>query len=136
MAVDTSALTAAIIQAAPAICDEAAVLMGNDIDLSAPVDEGELVGSREISTTPTGDGAVATIRYTAEHASYNDEGTGPHTIEGNPLLAFEWGGRTVIVHSVEHPGSVKNKGWFSDKANDDSLWAQQLQAVLSSSVIV
>lgn len=135
MATDTSALTASILQAAPTICDEAAVLMGSDIDVTAPVDEGELVASREISTQATGDGAVSTLRYTAEHASWNDEGTGPHTIEGNPLLAFQWGGQTVIVHSVEHPGSTKNKGWFSDKVNDESLWALQVQAVLSSTVI-
>ncbi len=136
MSVDVSSLRVAILDAAPGICDEAAILMGNDIDVSAPVDEGELVGSREIATQPTGDGAVSTIRYTADHASYQDEGTGPHEIVGDPLLAFEWGGQTVIVHSVQHPGSTKNKGWFTDKATDDSLWGQQVQAVLSGTSII
>jgi hypothetical protein len=132
---DVSGLTAAILDAATPICEEAAQLMGNDIDLTAPVDEGELVASRQIDTQPSGSGAVSTLRYTAEHASFQDEGTGPHTIEGNPLLSFNWNGQQVIVHSVEHPGSVKNKGWFSDKANDESLWQLQVQAVLSGYVI-
>lgn len=32
-------------------------------------------------------------------------GTDPHTIEGNPLLSFEWRGRDHVFHSVQHPGT-------------------------------
>jgi hypothetical protein len=136
MAADVSGLTVAILDAAPTICEEAAEAMGRDIQASAPVGEtGELSREWETSTQPSGNGAVSTLRFTAEHASYQDEGTDAHEIVGNPLLAFEWGGQTVIVHSVQHPGSHKNDGFFSDKAGDESLWALQVQAVLSSTVI-
>jgi hypothetical protein len=36
------------------------------------------------------------------------QGTRPHMIYGNPVLAFEWskaGGKTVIVAHVHHPGT-------------------------------
>jgi len=36
-----------------------------------------------------------------------EQGSPPHVIEGNPLLAFDWPkeGVFVITHSVQHPGS-------------------------------
>lgn len=135
MATDTTALRLAILDAAPVICDDAARLRESDIAAAAPIDTGALSQSGEVQTTPTGDGAVSVIRFTEEYAGYLDEGTGPHTITGNPLLAFEWGGQTVIVHSVQHPGSTKHKGWFTDRAGDEGLWALAVQASLSGSVI-
>ena len=48
-------------------------------------------------------------------ARYTDEGTAEHVIEGNPLLVFEWHGRTVFFRSVNHPGSTKHVGWFSER---------------------
>lgn len=135
MPVDTSALQQALIEAAPEIVAEAADLMRNDIDLSAPVDTGALVQSSQVDTQANPQGATATLRYTEEYAGFLDTGTGPHAITGNPYLAFQIGGQTVIVHSVEHPGSHKWDGWFTDKAGDESLWATQVQAAISGAAI-
>jgi hypothetical protein len=136
MAADMTALTQAIIAAAPTICDEAAHLREADIAAAAPIDTGALSQSGTVDTQGTADGAVSTLKFTEEYAGFLDEGTGPHEIAGNPLLAFEWGGQTVIVHSVQHPGSTKHKGWFTDRATDDSLWGLAVQQVLSGTAIV
>lgn len=88
-----------------------------------PVDTGELKDSGEIVDT----GDTITFRYTADHAIPVEAGTSPHTIEGNPLLAFIWedppqavsdmfpqardaggrfaSGRQAILPEVEHPGT-------------------------------
>lgn len=135
MPVDMSQLVSALSDQVVPITDDAAQAMERDIALSAPVDTGALSRSGQVTTVPNGAGATATLIFTEDYASYLDEGTGPHTITGNPLLAFEWGGQTVIVHSVQHPGSTKWVGWFSGKAEDDSLWGTIVQSVLDSTVI-
>jgi hypothetical protein len=136
MAADVLGLTQAIIAAAPSICDAAAMLRVETIAATAPRDTGALAESGEVATQASNDGAVSTIKFTADYASYLDEGTGPHEIVGNPLLAFDWGGTTVIVHSVQHPGSTKNVDWFSGPALDESAWALAVQEVLSGVAIV
>lgn len=65
------------------------------------------------------------IAYLAEHASYTDEGTDPHRIHGNPLLAFDIGGETVIVHYVDHPGTDGTR-WWTDTMTDAS-WQDALE---------
>lgn len=70
-------------------------------------------------------GLSAEIAYEADHASYTDEGTPPHKIEGNPLLAFHWNGQLVIVHSVNHPGTAGTRWWTNTFS--DSIWGQALQ---------
>lgn len=47
---------------------------------------------------------------TAPHTLYVIKGTRPHTITGNPLLAFFWPkvGRNVVFRSVHHPGTRPN----------------------------
>lgn len=104
--------------------------MGRDIQASAPVGEtGDLSSDWDVATSTAGNGAVSVLKFNTEYASFQDEGTGPHPIHGNPLLAFDGGfGQTVIVRSVQHPGSTVRKGWFSDKAEDDSLWGTLAQA--------
>jgi hypothetical protein len=42
------------------------------------------------------------------YALYVHEGTKPHVIEGNPLLAFTWHGEQVFFASVNHPGYKGN----------------------------
>ena len=135
MPVDMSQLVSALSDQVVPITDEAAHLMEQDIALTAPIDTGALSRSGEVHTQGDGSGAVATLTFTEDYASYLEEGTGPHTIVGNPLLAFEWGGQTVIVRSVEHPGSTKHVGWFSNKAGDETLWAAMVQSTLDSTVI-
>lgn len=136
MATDLSQITTALIDACPAIVEDAANAMGRDVQLSAPVGEtGDLSRDWEVQTSADSSGASATLTFTTEYASYQEEGTGPHQIDGNPLLAFNWNGQTVIVHSVHHPGSTKNVGWFSNKAEDESLWTLLCQAAADSTVI-
>lgn len=45
---------------------------------------------------------------TAPHAVYVHEGTRPHPISGNPLLAFHWQriGQFVVLPHVNHPGTT------------------------------
>lgn len=39
------------------------------------------------------------------YAYFVHQGTQPHPIYGNPVLAFEWNGEMVFFRSVMHPGS-------------------------------
>ena len=132
---DVTNLRLAVLDAAPLICEEGARLREADLAASAPIDTGALSQSGQVTVEATGDGAVAVLRFTEEYASYLDTGTGPHRIEGNPLLAFEWGGTTVIVRSVNHPGSTKWKGWFTDRAGDEQLWSLAVQSALDGALI-
>lgn len=121
MAVDTSALRQVIASGAETAVRQAVEALAADVDATAaPIDEGALVASRRTEAF----GTVARLSYDAEHASYQDEGTGPHTIEGNPFLAFEVGGVRVVVRSVQHPGSTVNKGWFTDSVQ---AWPEFVQ---------
>lgn len=88
-----------------------------------------LLDTEEAIVTAEGEQWTGTLAYTAEHASYLDEGSEPHLIEGNPLLSFMWNGQRVIVHSVQHPGSTIHKGWFSDVTGEDD-WANVLSDAL------
>lgn len=135
MATDVTQLISALVDQVVPITDDAAQAMERDIALAAPIDTGALSRSGQVATVPNGAGATATLTFTEDYASYLDEGTGPHTITGNPLLAFQWGGQTVIVHSVQHPGSTKNVGWFTDRATDDAMWSDFVQAAFDSTVI-
>lgn len=55
-------------------------------------------------------GAMFGGRDVQSLALWITSGTRPHTITGNPYLAFFWEkvGRFVIVHSVNHPGTKPN----------------------------
>lgn len=130
MGADASALRQELIAAAFPIIDDAAHSVERDLAASAPTDTGEMSQSGEVSTSAAGTGATASVTFTADHASFQDEGTGPHTIQGSPFLAFEIGGQTVIVRSVQHPGSTKNRGWFTDRFNE--LAEPALQAAADS----
>ena len=41
-----------------------------------------------------------------DYAWYVHHGTAPHTIRGNPYLAFSWKGQNVVFRSVWHPGTA------------------------------
>ena len=45
------------------------------------------------------------IWSTSKYFKYVDEGTRPHIITGNPFLAFQINGATIITRSVKHPGT-------------------------------
>ena len=53
-------------------------------------------------------GWVIRVGANKSYAYWVHQGTHPHIIQGNPLLAFNWaknGGRLTIVHFVHHPGT-------------------------------
>jgi hypothetical protein len=81
------------------------------------------------SVAMSGEGQTSIV-YEAEHASYTDEGTEAHLIQGNPLLAFFWEklGADVVFRSVMwEPGEkvAANIGWFSDAVSEDR-WSEAL----------
>lgn len=82
--------------------------------------EPRLKDTREVRVGPD----HVEIAYLSEHASFTDEGTGPHRIEGNPLLAFHIDGELVIVHFVDHPGTTGTH-WWSDTMAEES-WQNAL----------
>ncbi len=97
---------------------------------AAPRKTGALAESFRASVGSTGVVVTGEIWNTQQYASYVDEGTAPHEIQGNPLLAFDFGGTTVIVHSVQHPGTDPDPFW-TDHVTDDQ-WAFLLQQSLDS----
>lgn len=132
MPVDATALRQQLTSSALPIVDSAGHALERDIAGSAPVVTGEFSQSGQVDSSDFGTGARATVTFTAEHASFLDEGTGPHRIEGNPLLAFDVGGQTIVVRSVNHPGSVKHKGIISDRTTEigEQLLQQATEEVL------
>lgn len=93
-----------------------------------------LVDTEEATILQEGEVWVGELAYRAEHASYLDEGTGPHLIAGSPLLSFMWQGHRVIVHSVQHPGSTAHVGWFSNTVTDDA-WANELETAMDAETL-
>ncbi len=65
----------------------------------APVDTGALVSSIRLDM----EGKTAIISANTFYAVYQEEGTGPHEITGNPWLSIDGG---HPVHSVLHPGNA------------------------------
>lgn len=98
----------------------------------APVGSGdrEGVALRDSQERVRFDGLTAELAFTAEHASWTDEGTAPHRIDGNPLLAFEVDGETVIVRFVDHPGTDGTQWWTNFVT--DTNWAAYVQDAADS----
>src|SRR5678815_3312762 len=101
------------------VFDEAVHDLATELEDRVPVGDTTRLGGDRLRDTREMDVDRFTARlgYTAEHASFTDEGTPPHLIEGNPLLAFEWEGQLVIVRSVMHPGTEGTR-WWSDTMED------------------
>lgn len=81
--------------------------------VEAPSKTGEL--RRQIRTSQSRDvqGRYSTgydVTSNAPYSIFVIKGTRPHTITGNPLLAFFWPklGRNVVFRSVQHPGTRPN----------------------------
>lgn len=134
---DVTALRDSVERWANAAAGQALDTLAQTVRDKAPYGAGEnerggphLVDTLETTITSEGEQWAGEIAFTADHASFVDEGTSPHVIEGNPLLAFEWEGQTVIVHSVQHPGTQANP-FFSEGVTDDT-WAEALEQALDS----
>lgn len=134
MPADFSDLSASVQEWVNEAAADAIDALGEELRELAPVGEGDHDGPRlnetlEVTVLTIGGGEFhGQIAFTAEHASYTDEGTDPHIIEGNPLLAFEWEGRLVIVRSVNHPGYA-GTGWFTENCTDER-WAYHVGEAL------
>lgn len=50
-------------------------------------------------------GPELVVSNDVKHAIFIESGTRPHRIDGNPFLAFTVGGQSVVVRSVQHPGT-------------------------------
>lgn len=72
-----------------------------------------------------------TLAYTAEHAGYQDKGSGP--IFGNPWLYFMFEGHLIRVHQTR--GYDVHTGWFSDVTGEQD-WADAVTQALDSAVVV
>lgn len=98
----------------------------------APEDGGETRDSGMV--VPHSD-TSATLTF--EDRGFTDEGPEPHTITGNPYLAFEGlGGELVIlgregspasVNWVPGPGVEANRGWFTERTATDDHWGEALR---------
>ena len=81
----------------------------SDLKRTSPVDTGMM---RDRTTVRDRPGLVeATID--TEYAEMVSSGTRPHRIvaKNARALRFQWRGRTVIVRSVNHPGTQPNPWW-------------------------
>lgn len=126
--VDTSRLRDELTRRGEAAFSAAVDEMALFTRAESPVDTGE---TRQSVTTEITSGppfCSAVLEAPTPQARYTDEGTGPHVIEGNPLLVFEWQGRTVFFRSVNHPGSTKHVGWFSEGVVNDDRWGSALES--------
>lgn len=108
--------------------EEAADSMRATVEALAPEDTGEMRDSTEVFATGQFSWAI-----TVDDRGYTDVGPEAHTIEGNPLLAFDWpsaGKFPAIFRSVywtPGPGVAANKGWFTERATSDEQWQNALE---------
>lgn len=109
---DTSGLERSIQNWAKLVHHQTVLSLADELTQTVPVRTGFLRDSQEVVQR---DDETWEIRYPVEYASWLDEGTDPHPIEGNPLLAFFWEaiGEFVIVPHVDHPGTEATEWWSS-----------------------
>ena len=133
MSVDSSDLRREVDRYAGRIVRATASQLGDDLDQVVPSGRSDYLGrprrgprlrdSRRINVS----GKKATIRYTANHASFTDEGTAPHRIFGNPLLVFYWPkvGKIMYLPRVNHPGTAPQRWWTRTMAPKHVLSVMQ-----------
>lgn len=100
--------------------------MVNDLQAAAPFESGETRDSIEARQLDYGPVFSYEILSPTPQSVWTEEGTDPHVIEGNPLLAFNWpklGGKLMILRSVNHPGN-KAMPWFHPITD---TWPDRLQ---------
>ena len=93
----------------------------------APVDQGFLRGSIDISEGPTASGGAFGTGII--YARIQDEGG---TVTGNPWLVFQIAGRWVKVHSVTIPGSrYKQRTVAALRPRVQRLYAEAVQRAMA-----
>lgn len=132
MSVDLSAVIADLENGAADALADTAQALANEANLKAPIGEtGDLSRGAQVTQNPSpGAFMTATVENDTPYASFVDEGTGAHPIDGNPFLAFTVGGQRVVVRHVNHPGTSPQPFW-TDTFNE-STFADQLQASLDT----
>lgn len=114
------------------LAEDAADIIAERLDDVVPRDSGTLADSQEIRVFVNGPKVSAKIGYSAPHAKFTDEGGDPHPIVAKNVsfLLFEGtnerAGTTVLVPSVNHPGSEGTK-WYSDNVTA-SAWSVAIEA--------
>lgn len=85
---------------------ESAIRVENAAKRLCPVDEGRLRASIT-HTTPrlSITGPSVQVYSDVEYALFVHEGTSPHEITGNPLLAWNGDDGPAFARSVQHPGT-------------------------------
>jgi hypothetical protein len=75
--------------------------------IGCPVDSGRLRASGRMKVGESGKGPRGVVEYPVKYAAAVEDGSGPHVIRARKkkALRFKYGGRTVIVKSVKHPGT-------------------------------
>lgn len=98
----------------------------NELVAAAPVATGELARSGRVSGIDRrGESLVASISFPVEQATFTDEGTRPHRISVRTAKVLT-DGVSFFGKAVNHPGSTKHVGWFTDTAED--AWPRHLEA--------
>jgi hypothetical protein len=113
MAADLTALREAISERATIGFEAALQESGIELQVAAPYLTGETVNSLVVELSGAPPNLTGRIAFTTPQALWTDQGTAPHSIDGNPYLSFNIDGRQVVVTHVDHPGTV-GTGWFSD----------------------
>jgi hypothetical protein len=122
--VNVDALRAAVLEFTAEVGRRAGERITEDIKaVDVPVMSGRLQREGEfVDLGTSGEVWAGRVEFPTEYASFSEEGTQPHRIDGNPLLAFYWpkAGRVVVVRHVNHPGTRAQK-WFAG-GTTDSRW--------------
>lgn len=117
MTVDVSGLRDMVESYAQQVGDVTGAELERIVKDAAPVASGETRDEITVDVSGGGGQISLLVDSPAEQSSYTDEGTAAHKIEGNPLLAFDMGGSTVIVRSVNHPVTPAQR-WFDQPMAD------------------
>lgn len=93
----------------------------NAVTVNTPVDTGRLRAGNQMRIRVNGLRVRGEVFNNTKYALAVEQGTEPHIIrpKKKKALAFQMGGRTVIVKSVRHPGTVGSH--FMAHALSDTL---------------
>lgn len=86
---------------------DSTIRVENQAKKNCPVDEGRLRAS--ITHTPVLPGPLGPAAFVysdVEYAGFVHDGTAPHGIDGNPLLAWNGDSGPAFAPHVDHPGTA------------------------------
>ena len=99
-------------------------VVDNGMKSRAPVDTGRLRSAIEVTDATSATQVRIKVSVTDEEADlyglFNDTGTSPHTISVRDAKVLT-NGTDFFGTTVNHPGSTKNRGWWTDAPFEDWL---------------